>query len=131
MCSDEINEYILTIETKKPLETYEHIVGNSWVIFSMFAPFSSVIVVHSVDVVNRIFRIILMIFVKVFQGILWCIIIHGNGLNEIELPQWLLQDTHTGVWPNCIISSWNLWTNINHILGWYSNHQISIYNINW
>ena len=54
------------MEFNKPSDTYEQIVGNSWSIFSMVDwIFSGVIVVLFVDVINPIFCITLMIFVKV------------------------------------------------------------------
>ena len=66
MCSGNKHECVLTIEINKPLETYEHIVGNSWAIFPMVSPnFYVVIVVMSGDVVNPIFCITLVIFVEV------------------------------------------------------------------
>ena len=53
MCSDDRNEYVLKLETNKPLETNEHIVGNSCAILSMVSPiFSGSSVVVSGDVVN-------------------------------------------------------------------------------
>ena len=53
---DNRTEYVLTIYMNKPLETREHVLGNSWSIFSMAAPsFSGVIVVLSGYVVNSIF----------------------------------------------------------------------------
>ena len=59
------NEFTQTIEMNKLFDTHEPIVGNSWYIFSMVARiFSSVIVVLSGHVVNPIFCITLMIFVK-------------------------------------------------------------------
>ena len=65
MCYDNQNECVLTIEMNGPLEIHEQIVGNEWSICSMVAPsFYGVIVVLSGDVVNSIFRITLIIFVK-------------------------------------------------------------------
>ena len=53
MCYDDRQECVPTIEMNKLLENHEHIVGNSWAIFSMVPPrFSGVIVVLSGDVVN-------------------------------------------------------------------------------
>ena len=55
----------MTMELNKPLKTHEHIVSNSWDIFSMSAPnLYGVIVVLSGDVVNSIFHITLIILVK-------------------------------------------------------------------
>ena len=65
MCSGNRHEYLLTIEMNKPFETHEHIFGNSWDILSMVAPmFSGFIVVLSGYVVNQIFCITLIKFVK-------------------------------------------------------------------
>ena len=55
----------MTMELKGPLEDHEHIVGNSWDICSVVFPsFYGVIVVLSGDVVNSLFCITLIIFVK-------------------------------------------------------------------
>ena len=55
----------MTIQLNKPLETHEHIVGNSREIFSMVVPkFYGVIVMIYGDVVNSIFCITLIVFVK-------------------------------------------------------------------
>ena len=62
---DNRNEHVMKIEMNQPLEAHEKIVGNSWALLSMVASiFYGAIVVLSGDVVNSIFRIILMIFVK-------------------------------------------------------------------
>ena len=65
MCSDHRYECALKIETNAPLETPEHIFGNSWAILSMVAPiFSGVTVVLSAGVEDQMFCINMMIFVK-------------------------------------------------------------------
>ena len=55
----------MTMELNKPLETHEQMVVYPWEILSMVTPiFYGVLVVISGDVVNSIFCINLIIFVK-------------------------------------------------------------------
>ena len=56
----------MTIKINKQLETHEKVVEKSWAICSIVAPrFSGIIEVMYGDVVNTIFCITMMIFVKV------------------------------------------------------------------
>ena len=73
----------MKMELKKPLETHEHLVGNSWEFFSVVVPsFYSVSVVLSGDVVNSIFHDPLIIFVKgLTRGLCGVLYFIATGLN--------------------------------------------------
>ena len=59
----------MTIELDKPLESHAQMLGISLAIFSMVSSvFSGVVVVLYGDVMNPIFRITMMIFVKALRG---------------------------------------------------------------
>ena len=79
-------ECVLTIETNKLLEIHENIVGNSCSILSIVAPsFSGVISVLNGYVVNPIFCVYLMIFLKVLtRDSCYGLEFSTTGLKEME-----------------------------------------------
>ena len=99
-CPENRNFCVMIMELNKTLETNEHIVGNSWDICSMVAPMFYVgIVVLYGDVVNSIFHIIPIIFVKGFPKDLFDVLeFISTGPNWIEYPQWWVQDTNISLW---------------------------------